>query len=124
MQNKTFRNRDIFGISPRGFTPWQAYVSILTRTMKARVHLLVSGRVQGVFFRDHTRRWATSLGLSGWVKNLWDGRVEVLAEGDKDNLEALIAKLNQGPSSASVENVTVTWEDYQDAFSDFRIVWS
>jgi acylphosphatase len=92
--------------------------------MKARVHLLVSGRVQGVFFRDHTRRWATSLGLSGWVKNLWDGRVEVLAEGDKDNLEALIAKLNQGPSSASVENVTVTWEDYQDAFSDFRIVWS
>jgi acylphosphatase len=92
--------------------------------MKARIHVLVSGRVQGVFFRDHTRRWATSLGLSGWVKNLWDGRVEVLAEGEKGNLEALVAKLEQGPPSASVENLAVTWEDCQDAFSDFRIVWS
>jgi acylphosphatase len=92
--------------------------------MKARVRVLVSGRVQGVFFRDHTRRWATSLGLSGWVKNLWDGRVEVLAEGEKESLETLIGRLEQGPPSASVENVTVTWEDYQDAFSGFRIVWS
>lgn len=86
--------------------------------------MLVSGRVQGVFFRDHTRRWAASLGLSGWVKNLSDGRVEVLAEGVKESLEALIAKLKQGPPSASVENVAVTWEDFRNEFSDFRVVWS
>ncbi len=92
--------------------------------MKERAHILVSGRVQGVFFRDHTRRWAASLGLTGWVRNLWDGRVEVLAEGEKENLEALIARLKQGPPSASVENVAVTWEDFRDEFSDFRITWS
>jgi acylphosphatase len=91
--------------------------------MKARAHIFVSGRVQGVFFRDHTRRWASSLGLTGWVRNLWDGRVEVLAEGEKENLESLIARLKQGPPSASVENVAVTWEDFQDEFSDFRIAW-
>ena len=49
--------------------------------MEKRAGILVSGRVQGVFFRDHTRRWASDLGLTGWVKNLSDGRVEVLAEG-------------------------------------------
>ncbi|HUU37017.1 MAG TPA: acylphosphatase [Candidatus Desulfaltia sp.] len=91
--------------------------------MKARARILVSGRVQGVFFRDHTRRWAVSLGLSGWVKNLPDGRVEALAEGEKESLAALIAKLKQGPPSAFVENVAVTWEDCRDAFSDFRVVW-
>jgi len=95
----------------------------MTRAMKARAHILVSGRVQGVFFRDHTRRWAVSLGLSGWVKNLPDGRVEVLGEGEKESLEALVAKLNQGPPSASVENVTVTWEDFRGEFCDFRVVW-
>ncbi|MGB7295808.1 MAG: acylphosphatase [Candidatus Aminicenantales bacterium] len=92
--------------------------------MKARAHVFVSGRVQGVFFRDHTRRWAASLGLTGWVKNLWDGRVEVLAEGEKENLEALIAKLKQGPPAAAVENVAVSWEDPQNEFCDFRIVWA
>lgn len=63
------------------------------------------------------------MGLTGWVRNLWDGRVEVLAEGEKENLEALIAKLKQGPPAASVESVAVTWEDFRDEFSDFRIAW-
>jgi acylphosphatase len=92
--------------------------------MKARAHIFVSGRVQGVFFRDHTRRWAASLELTGWVKNLWDGRVEVLAEGEKESLEDLIARLKQGPSAASVEDVSVAWEEPRDEFDDFRIVWS
>ena len=108
----------------QGFTTWQAYVSIRTRAMKARVHILVSGRVQGVFFRDHTRRWAASLGLTGWVKNLWDGRVEVLAEGERSSLEALIARLKEGPPAASVEHVTLTWEDFRDEFCDFQVVWA
>ena len=92
--------------------------------MKARAHIFVSGRVQGVFFRDHTRRWANSLGITGWVRNLWDGRVEALAEGERKDLEALIAKLKQGPPSAAVEEVGVTWEDFRDEFSDFRVLWA
>lgn len=92
--------------------------------MKARVHVFVSGRVQGVFFRDHTRRWATSLGLTGWVRNLLDGRVEVLAEGEKERLEDLVARLKQGPRMSEVRNVEVTWEDFGGELGDFRITWS
>lgn len=91
--------------------------------MKARVHVLVSGRVQGVFFREHTRHWAGSLGLTGWVRNLWDGRVEVLAEGERERIEDLIARLNQGPPLALVENLEAAWEDFKNEFSDFRITW-
>lgn len=92
--------------------------------MKARAHIFVSGRVQGVFFRDHAQRWARSLGLTGWVKNLWDGRVELLTEGEQEDIEKLIARLKQGPPVAQVENVDVTWEEYKDEFSDFRIAWA
>jgi len=91
--------------------------------MKARVHAFVSGRVQGVFFRDHTRRWATSLGLTGWVRNLPDGRVEVVAEGEKERMEDLVTRLKTGPPMADVQNVGVTWEDWCDEFEDFRITW-
>jgi acylphosphatase len=100
-----------------------AYVSISSVSMKARAHIVVSGRVQGVFFRDHTRRWAGSLGLTGWVRNLWDGRVEVLTEGEKDRIETLISRLKQGPPLAQVEDVNVTWEEFLDEFVDFLIAW-
>jgi len=92
--------------------------------MKARAHVFVSGRVQGVFFRDHTRRWATSLGLTGWVRNLMDSRVEVLAEGEKERLEDLVVRLRQGPPMSEVRNIEVTWEDFRGEFGDFRISWS
>ncbi len=91
--------------------------------MKARLHAIVSGRVQGVFFRDHTRRWALSLGLTGWVRNLEDGRVEVLAEGEKDRLESLLSRLREGPPLARVEGLSVEWEEYRGEFFDFRISW-
>ncbi len=90
--------------------------------MKARAHIVVSGRVQGVFFRDHTRTWAGSLSITGWVRNLPDGRVEVLAEGDRGRIESLIGRLEQGPPLAMVEDVDVDWEDYRGEFADFRIV--
>ena len=90
--------------------------------MKARAHLFVSGRVQGVFFRDHTRRWASSLGITGWVKNLGDGRVEVLAEGERSKVEDLIARLKEGPPFALVEGVDVDWEEGKGEFADFRVV--
>jgi acylphosphatase len=92
--------------------------------MKTRAHIFVSGRVQGVFFRDHTQRWASSLGLTGWVRNVWDGRVEVLAEGEKEKVEDLISRLRQGPPLARVDNLEVNWEDYTGEFKDFRITWS
>ena len=91
--------------------------------MKARAHIFVSGRVQGVFFRDHTQRWASSLNLTGWVRNIRDGRVEALAEGDKEKVEELISRLKEGPPSAQVDKVDVNWEDYKGEFKDFRITY-
>jgi acylphosphatase len=89
--------------------------------MKERAHILISGWVQGVFFRDQTQKWATSLHLTGWVRNLKDGKVEVVAEGEKESINDLISKLEQGPSLARVDNVDVTWEEYKGEFKDFQI---
>lgn len=91
--------------------------------MKARAHVFVSGRVQGVFFRDHTQRWASSLGLTGSVRNVADGRVEVVAEGEKEKIESLIGKLKQGPHMAQVDNLEINWQEYRGEFNDFRITW-
>ncbi len=91
--------------------------------MEIRAHILVSGRVQGVFFRDHTQRWASSLSLSGWVRNVLDGRVEVVVEGDKEKIEKLIAKLKLGPPMAEVIHLEVSWDEYQGEFTGFRITW-
>lgn len=70
-----------------------------------RVHVLVSGRVQGVFFRDFTRREALDHGLSGWVRNLADGRVEAVLEGARQEVEAVLERLREGPPRARVEDV-------------------
>ncbi len=80
--------------------------------MEANVALraVVSGRVQGVFFRDSTRRQAQALGLSGWVRNLPDGRVEVLAVGSRAACESLLAFLRVGPPHADVTNVDEKWD--------------
>ncbi|MFH0832180.1 MAG: acylphosphatase [Candidatus Aenigmatarchaeota archaeon] len=75
-----------------------------------RCHIFVSGRVQGVFYRDFTRRNALELGLSGWVKNLDDGRVELVAEGGEDKLNELITLLKKGPISARIGNLEIVWE--------------
>jgi len=92
--------------------------------MKARVHVFVSGRVQGVFFRDHTQKFAVSLGLTGWVKNLRDGRVETIAEGEKEKLETFISRLEEGAPLAVVEKVDVDWGKYKGEFANFTITWS
>ena len=92
--------------------------------MNSRAHIFVRGRVQGVFFRDHTRKWASSLGLTGWVRNLADGRVEVMVEGDQTRIKRLIACLEEGPPLSHVEDVQVNWEDHQGEFDDFKITWA
>jgi acylphosphatase len=91
--------------------------------MKARARIWISGKVQGVFYRDHTRRWASAMGLSGWVRNLPDGRVEALVEGEKESIESLVGQLKKGPPLSQVENVQTEWEDYKGEFFDFRITW-
>lgn len=96
---------------------------MLSVTMLVRAHILVTGRVQGVFFRDHTQRWATSLGLTGWVRNLMDGRVEIIAEGTEENIKGLISRVSEGPPMAHVQDVDVNWKDHAGEFDDFRITW-
>lgn len=88
---------------------------------KARVQVLISGRVQGVFYRAYTRDQAVARGLTGWVRNLPDGRVAAVIEGDKDKIESLLAWCRQGPPYARVEEVLTEWQPYQGEFSDFRI---
>ena len=87
---------------------------------KARAHVLVSGKVQGVFFRQKTKQQAQSLGVNGWVRNLPDGRVEALFEGEEEAIKALVEYCHHGPSYSRVENVDVTWENYRGEFSDFK----
>jgi acylphosphatase len=86
-----------------------------------RVHLFITGRVQGVFYRSSTKEIAQKLCLKGWVRNLSDGRVEVLAQGDESNLKDCISWAWQGPAGAFVTDVSITWEDTALEFSDFRI---
>lgn len=86
-----------------------------------RLHAIVHGRVQGVFFRDFTRRAAWALGLTGYVRNLPDGTVEVLAEGPEASLQQLRRKIDVGPSGARVNTVDSHWEDAQGEFDRFEV---
>lgn len=89
--------------------------------MKARANLVVSGMVQGVGYRFFVERVATRYGLTGWVRNRPDGRVEVEVEGERGLINALIEELKVGPRSAYVAAVTTTWKEYQGEFDDFQI---
>ena len=88
-----------------------------------RVHLIIEGRVQGVWFRESTRREAVSLRLSGWVKNLPDGAVEALIEGPGNQVKELISWCHRGPASANVIKVHQNQEDWQGEFNSFDIVF-
>jgi acylphosphatase len=79
--------------------------------MERRVHVAVSGRVQGVYFRANTRERAQALGLSGWVRNLPDGRVEIVAEGEEERLSQFLSWVRVGPPAARVEQVEVEWSE-------------
>lgn len=87
----------------------------------ARLHVWVQGIVQGVFFRDSTRREAKRLGLVGWVKNLRDGRVEAVFQGDRSACERALDFVHRGPRSARVDKVEFEWEDAEEDLSDFEI---
>lgn len=91
--------------------------------MMVRVHVYVSGRVQGVFFRAETRNNAIRHNITGWVRNLADERVEAIFEGEKQELDAIIEFCKRGPPGAYVQKLDVTWEDYTGEFREFRAVY-
>ena len=88
---------------------------------RERAHVYVSGQVQGVFFRDSTREKAEQLGLTGWVKNLSDGRVEALFEGPSERVREMIQWCEEGPSHAEVENVDTEFEASEGALTSFEV---
>ena len=90
---------------------------------KTRAHVFVSGRVQGVFFRQNTNRQAQSYSVAGWVRNLEDGRVEAVFEGEEASVKALVAFCSKGPRGASVTDVAVTWDTFKGEFENFRIIY-
>jgi len=87
-----------------------------------RVHVYVSGRVQGVFYRQNAQRIAHSLGVRGWIRNLDDGRVEAIVEGPEKAVREMLEWMRHGPPLARVDRVEVVTEEYKGEFIDFRIV--
>jgi acylphosphatase len=88
---------------------------------EARAHLFIEGRVQGVFYRYFTREIAYNLGLKGWVRNLRDGRVEALFEGEKDLIERAIKECYSGPPGAMVTKIDVKWETFIGDHREFDV---
>ncbi len=88
-----------------------------------RAHVIIRGRVQGVFFRMEAQRAAEKHGISGWVKNKRDGTVEAVFEGKKSNTEAVLQWCHEGPALASVESVEVGWEDYRGELAGFQVTY-
>lgn len=88
---------------------------------KVRAYVVVTGQVQGVYFRYATKKEASMRGVKGWVRNRRDGAVEMVFEGEKAKVEELIDFCHRGPPSAKVSSVKVIWEDYTGQFKDFSI---
>ncbi|MFH1126235.1 MAG: acylphosphatase [Candidatus Altiarchaeota archaeon] len=88
-----------------------------------RLHMFISGMVQGVFFRANVRDKAVSLDLKGWVRNLLDGRVEVVAEGEEEKLFMLHEYASSNPGYAKVDDVQADFEKPKSEFKDFRITY-
>ncbi|UCH80604.1 MAG: acylphosphatase [Nitrospiraceae bacterium] len=86
-----------------------------------RVRVIITGRVQGVFFRASTREMAVNKGLKGWVRNLPDGNVEALFEGPGEMLEEAVSWCRHGPRGASVADIQETWGKYSGKFDRFEI---
>jgi acylphosphatase len=89
--------------------------------MKARAKVIVSGRVQGVLFRARTMQKAVRQSVNGWVRNLPDGRVEAVFEGEKEAVDTMVDFCREGPRSAMVLGVDVKWEPFTGEFRDFKI---
>ncbi len=87
--------------------------------MNTRAHVLVSGKVQGVFFRSSTKDKAEELGISGWVRNLSDGRVEAVFEGETEDVDKMVEWCRKGPEYARVTGIEIIVEEYKGEFTGF-----
>ena len=90
---------------------------------KTRAHVIVEGRVQGVFFRAETHQTALEFSVTGWVRNLPDGRVEAVLEGKSADVEKMIAWCRQGPPHAVVKKIDIHREEYRGEFDTFSITY-
>jgi acylphosphatase len=88
---------------------------------QARAHVIISGRVQGVFFRMETKEAADRHDVKGWVKNKRDGTVEAVFEGERDQVDALLKWCEEGPPHANVDDVDVKWEACSGEFKKFDV---
>lgn len=95
--------------------------SLRTRTFCIRQRLLISGQVQGVWFRDSCRRQADALGVRGWARNLDDGRVEVVAQGPPEQVRRLVEWCHHGPSAARVDAVDVSEDEPPGRLHGFEV---
>lgn len=89
--------------------------------MFSRAHVIFYGRVQGVFFRANTERKAIELRINGWVRNMKDGTVEAIFEGEKDKIKDIITYCSKKQPHASVRDTQIRWEEYQNEFDEFEI---
>ena len=90
--------------------------------MKTHVHVIISGRVQGVWYRAHTKKKAEELGLTGWVKNTVDGNVEAMFEGAESKIHEMIAWCWVGPPLAQVTDVKILQKQVGGGFTDFVVL--
>jgi len=86
-----------------------------------RLHAKIHGQVQGVSFRYYALRQAQLLGVNGWIRNRWDGCVEVVAEGERRRVSEFLSWLHRGPPAAEVTQVDEQWETPQDEFEQFEV---
>ena len=93
----------------------------MSESDQARLHAIVEGHVQGVGFRAFVLDHALELDLTGWVRNRWDGTVEVMAEGPKMELEKLLAALRRGPRSYTTSGVSPEWLNATGEFMRFQV---
>ena len=93
------------------------------RSGLVRVRVFAGGRVQGVAYRFFAEKYAGRMGITGWARNLPDGRVEVLAEGSGENIEAFLERLREGPRLALVDSFIVRREASTGEFRDFQVVF-
>ena len=90
--------------------------------MIARVHIFIKGKVEGVFYRSWTKSTAETLKLNGWVKNLEDGRVEAMFEGEKENVDEMVQKCKDGSRASEVTHMDIIWEEAKGDFTGFNII--
>jgi len=89
---------------------------------KVRAHIYIKGRVQAVFYRIWMKGKAIEFGLTGWVRNLEDGRVEAVVEGEKEKIQELLKLIKIGPPLAKVYNLDIAWEKIRGEFVRFEII--